>query len=84
MSKLAYVPLVADTDIVYPSVRRALVSGLLAVEREAAREPAAADALWAKAFAALDRDRQQLDGDAEVTEIQTYPGSGFANVPWTE
>jgi len=83
LCKLAFVPVVVDTDIVYPGVVTALISGLLAVERQAARERDAARELWAEAIEELDNDRQQLDGDAEVSEILVQAGQGFANVPWT-
>ncbi len=78
LCKLAFVPVVADTDIVYPGVVRALKSGLLAVERETARERDAARELWAEAIMALDNDRKQLDGET-YTEFHVRDGASFAD-----
>lgn len=83
LCKLAFVKVVLDTDIVYPGVETALITGLLAVERQVAREADAANKLWAQAIDELDKDRQQLDGDAEQTEFHAAAGSGFGNVPLT-
>lgn len=79
--KLAFVPVSADTDIVYPGVIRALKSGLKAVAREDKEEPEQAAKWWAQAQEALDLDRQQLDGDAAVTEFRVLDNVSFGQMP---
>lgn len=83
LCKLAFVPVSADTDIVYPGVIRALKAGLKAVAREDKEEPEAAAKWWKQAQEALDLDRQQLDGDANFTEFHVLPGVGFGDIPAT-
>lgn len=83
LCKLAFVPVSADTDIVYPGVIRALKNGLKAVAREDKEEPEAAEKWWTKAANAVDLDRQQLDGDANFTEFHVLPGVGFGDIPAT-
>jgi len=82
LCKLAFNPVVADNDIVYPGLIRALKNGLLAIEREKARERDAALELWATAVHALDNDRKELDGEA-LTEFNVVRGTSFADMPWT-
>lgn len=82
LCKLAFVEVAADNDIVYPGVIRALKNGLLAIEREDARERDAANELWALAVQALDNDRRELDGET-LTEFNVQHGAGFADVPYT-
>lgn len=77
--KLAFVPVVADTDIIYPGVIRALKAGLKAVAREDKEEPEQAGKWWAQAQAALDNDRQQLDGDT-FTEFHVRRGVNFGDI----
>lgn len=78
LCKLAFFPVSVDTDVVYPGVVRALKLGLLAVERETAREQKAANDLWAQAIGVLDNDRRELDGET-FTEFHVAPNAGFSD-----
>lgn len=78
--KLAFVPVVEDSDIIYPGVIHALKAGLKAVQREDKEEPEQAAKWWAQAQDALDNDRQQLDGDT-FTEFHVRRGVNFGDMP---
>lgn len=81
--KLAFVPVSADTDIVYPGIIPALKNGLKAVLRENAEEHDQAQKWWTKGVNLLDLDRQQLDGDAAIPEFRVRDGVGFGDIAHT-
>lgn len=61
LCKLAYVPVVADTDLVIPAVYGALKHGLKALTYEDTSDDRQ-DLEWQRAFAILNDDRNESDG----------------------
>lgn len=80
--KLAFVKVVADTDIVYPGLYSALRLGLKALNREENEQPEAADQWWKRAVDAMDKDRIQIDGEA-FPEFAVEPNIAFGDMPYT-
>jgi hypothetical protein len=81
LCKLAFVPVVADTDIVYPSNRNALIEGMTAVDRRAKGDYQLMDSLWQRALNILDNDRREFDGDGNVPTMRWQEGFGAGDIP---
>lgn len=71
--KLAYVPAVADTDIIIPSVTGALKLGLMSLQFEDRNDLERAASYMNQAIALLDADMQELNG----AEIPPFNMVGF-------
>lgn len=80
LCKLAFVPLVDDTDIVDPGVFNALEIGLSALTKQRAGALREGEELWAGAYKVLDDDRSELDGDATFPVIRTMGDFGAGSV----
>ena len=80
LCKLAFVPVVADTDIVYPSSIRALKMGLKAVAREDAEDTAEADGWWARGIQLLDSERAEQD-DGAIPSFRVGAGYALGHIP---
>lgn len=79
LCKLAYVPAVADTDLIFPSVIGAILKGLQAVKYELASDDRDADR-WAAAYKILQDDRVELDGK-NIIIIETAGEFGGGSTP---
>lgn len=76
LCKLAYVPAVDDTDLIFPSVMGALIKGLQAAQYEIASDDRD-KARWADALKILEDDRVELDGKMQiVVEVVGEFGAG--------
>lgn len=72
LCKLAYVPAIAETDVIIPGVWGALKKGLQAIVREDQMDDnpeTGHSALWAQGWDILDKDRQELDGDSQIATL---------------
>lgn len=78
--KLAYVPAVAETDIIYPGVFGALKMALMAIQDEDSKNFNLADEEWEKCFAILDSNLQQFQGEAEMPSFRVTPGFGCGDI----
>jgi hypothetical protein len=81
LTRLCYVALSADTDIVYPSSYRALQRGLMALRYDDNGDDERADKAWQDALDAIDSDKQLLEGEAQVPLMRAMPGFGCADMP---
>jgi len=81
LTRLCYVKLTADTDIVYPSSFRALQYGLQALKYDEVNDTANAEAKWQAAMDIIDKGKQQSEGDAEIPVWRSMPGFGCEGVP---
>lgn len=79
LCKLAYVPAVDDTDLIFPPVIGALLKGLQAVKYELASDDRA-NSRWADALKILEDDRVELDGK-NMPIIETIGPFGAGSVP---
>lgn len=79
LCKLAYVPAVADTDLIFPSVVGAILKGLQAVKYELASDDRDKQR-WADAIKILNDDRAELDGKT-FPLIETIGQFGAGDVP---
>lgn len=79
LCKLAYVPAVDDTDLIFPPVIGAILKGLQAVKYELASDDRA-NARWADALKILEDDRLELDGK-NMPIIETIGPFGAGSVP---
>ena len=80
LTRLCYVKLVADTDIVIPSNYGAIQLGLQALRYEDVNDWDRANAAWAQALQIIDEDKQFLEGEAEVPLMRSMPGFGCADM----
>jgi hypothetical protein len=78
LCKLAYVPVVADTDIVVPGIYGALKHGLKALSYEDTSDDNQ-DASWTRAYKVLNDDRHQLDGEVTMT-VNVSPQFGAGSI----
>ncbi len=81
LSRLTYVELVEDSDIVIPSRFGALKLGLMALNYEDRNDKTRADKYWADGMVIIDRDKQEFEGDAAIPLIDSAPGFACSNVP---
>ena len=76
LCKLAFVPAVDDTDLIFPSLVGALIKGLQATQYELASDDRA-EARWDQAMKILEDDRNELDGKTmPVIEVMGSFGAG--------
>jgi hypothetical protein len=80
LCKLAFVPVVADTDVVYPSNYGALEKGMAALDRDSKADYQLGDALWNQALEILDEDRREFDGDGQVPTLRWMNGYGAGDI----
>lgn len=80
LTRLCYVKLSADTDIVIPSSYGALKRGLMALRYEDNGDDDRAQIAWQQALALIDSDKQLLEGEAEVPIMRSMPGFGCADM----
>lgn len=80
LTRLCYVKLVADTDIVIPSNYGALKLGLQALRYEDVNDWNRANAAWAQGMQLIDKEKQLLEGEAEVPLMRLMPGFGCADM----
>lgn len=66
LCKRAYVPSVSDNDIVIPSNLGALKLAMMALQYEDKNDWDRSDQYWNRAFALLEQDRQEFDGDSAL------------------
>ncbi len=64
LCKRAYVPAVSDNDLIIPSNLGALKLGMMALQYEDKNDWDRSEQFWQRAFALLDQDRQEFDGDS--------------------
>jgi len=81
LTRLCYVKISADTDIVIPSSFGALQLGLQALRYEDVNDWGNAEKAWAKALDLIDSAKGQLEGAAEIPAVRSVPGFGCANIP---
>lgn len=79
LCKLAYVPAIDETDIVFPCNYGALEKGLDALDRDSKADYARGATLWGEALQILDEDRKEFDGDAQPV-INMLGGLGAADI----
>lgn len=80
--KLAYVPAVADTDIVYPGVLGALKQGLRGLQYEDRDDEQRATNCWLSCFDILDKNSQQLEGESALPIMRVADGFGCGDIPF--
>lgn len=66
LCKRAYVPSVSDNDIVIPSNLGALKLAMMALQYEDKNDWDRSEQFWQRAFALLEQDRQEYDGDSAL------------------
>lgn len=81
LCKLAYVPAIADQDIIFPSTLRALQRGLRAMVREEAEDEERAEQLWQQALAFLDAESAESE-DGALPTLNVLPGYGPGSIPF--
>lgn len=79
LCKLAFVPLVDDTDLVFPPVTSALASGLQAVQYKL-KSDSREEERWEDAYRVLNDDRAELDGK-NIPIIETIGSFGAGSIP---
>lgn len=79
--KLAYVPAISDTDIIYPGVIGALKQALRAINYENVDDNDRSAGCWSSCFSILDSNLQQLQGDAEIPSFRAVGAFGCGDIP---
>lgn len=79
--KLAFVPAVADSDIVVPSNFGALKIGLKALTSEDTEEDESAMKDWERAYAILNSELTEAEGDSEYPMFRVSSQFGAGGVP---
>lgn len=83
LTRLCYVKLTADSDVVIPSSWRALSRGLMALRYEDNGDDDRAETAFNKAVQLIDSDKQLLEGEAEVPFINAMPEYAASGThPW--
>ena len=80
LTRLCYVKLRADTDIVIPSNYGALGLGLQALRYEDVNDDERAATHWDNALQLIDSDKQMLEGEAEVPVFRGMRGYGCSDM----
>lgn len=80
LCKLAFVPVSADTDIVYPSNYGALEKGMAALDRDSKADYQLGLGLWQEAQRILDNDRREFDGDGTFPTVHWPMGYGAGDI----
>lgn len=81
LTRLCYVRLVADTDIVFPSSLGAIQHGLQALQYEEVNDVNNAESAWQKALALIDTGKELLEGEAEIPSLRAQPGFACSGIP---
>jgi len=80
LTRLTYVKLVADTDIVIPSDLGAMELGLRALQYRKESNWDGALQLEQEALDLLDGQKQQLEGEAALPSFSSFPGFGAGDI----
>lgn len=80
LCKRAFVPVVADADIVIPGNIGALKMGLMALQYEDKNDLERAEIYWNKAFTILNSELEQFKGDSILPSVQMQPQYGGGQI----
>lgn len=81
LTRLCYVKLVADNDVIFPSSYGALQLGLQALRYEDVNDWDNAEAAWTRALMLIDSDKELLEGEAEIPSVRALPGFACSGIP---
>lgn len=76
LTRLCYVKITQDSEVVFPSSAGALKLGLKALNYEDNNDWDNANGLWQQAVALIDQSKQLLEGEAEIPSLRSTPGFG--------
>lgn len=76
LTRLCYVKITQDSEVVFPSSIGALKLGLKALNYEDNNDWDNANGLWQQAVGLIDQNKEMLEGEAEVPSIRSTPGYG--------
>lgn len=81
LTRLCYVKLIADKDIVIPSSYGAIQLGLQALQYEEVNDWDNAAASWDRAMQIIDSGKESVEGDAEIMSIRSQRGFACDGIP---
>jgi hypothetical protein len=81
LSRLTFVEMSDDKDIVIPSRLGVLKLGLMALNYEDRNDFERADGYWSRGLKMIDNDKQEFEGDAAIPLVDAVPGFGCSDVP---
>lgn len=81
LTRMTFVELTADTDIVFPSNIGALKMGLKALNYEDKDDVEREEERWQKGIRLIELNKQEIEGDAQIPLVDAAYGFGASTVP---